>query len=135
MKSANDTGATCLKGERLSYWLTKKKKKKSKTKEKGFKRKCRRWNNAGRQAATEQLTGASDSRSSVIKHPAQLVHSQVGINQSQLINPPPTLPPSPKRFVSLLFRHVSTFSFNTPLRGFCPKKKPVGERRKMHGRH
>lgn len=38
------------------------------------------------QDAAEQLIGAPAARSCVIKHPAQLVRSQVGINQSQLIN-------------------------------------------------
>lgn len=87
MKSANNTAAESLKGEWLSYWLKQKRaRQKKKKKKESVGVRTMRTHQRSCQAAAEQLIGAPDARFCVIKHPTQLVHSQVGINQSQLIN-------------------------------------------------
>lgn len=145
MKSANNTAVTCPTGERLSQRLTKKKRARQKKKEKKesvgvrtMRPRQRSW-----QAAVEQLTGPPDEHSCVIKHPAQLVHSEVEINQSQLINFFFFFPPSPKRFVSLPFWHVSAFALTSPCEAFVSSdvhqnekgEDTVGARRKTYGFH
>lgn len=79
VKSASNSAARSLKAEWLSYWLEQRSARQKKKKKESVGVRTM-------QAAAEPLIGAPDAHSCVIKHPAQLVCSQVGINQSQLIN-------------------------------------------------